>query len=185
GSSTPFRIAENCIEIMNFFDPTCQFLLSYIPHINHLALASGPLLLASTINGTNAGAVKSRSLLRPGPARDKSPFASSGPTSAEAVPVVVGGNGSTKASELWSPAFDESLKNAIGHSLEKQNGVIQEILELEPRLSRAAVITLFVRKLLNYASNSNLERRESAIRQILDLQPGLDREVLVGRLNQM
>ncbi len=88
------------MEIMNFFAPTCQFLLSYIPHINHLAAASGSLLVASTINGADARAVKSRSLRQPDPARGKAPLANSRPLSSEATPVVVDANGSTIGTEL-------------------------------------------------------------------------------------
>ena len=94
-------------------------------------------------------------------------------------------NPTPMSASFWKPTFDEKLKNAIDHSLQEQNIVIQEILEVEPRLSRAAVVTRFVRNLLNYAGNSNLERRESAIRQILELQPALDRGAVVAKLNQI
>jgi hypothetical protein len=173
------------MEILNFFAPTCQFLLSCISHINHLAADSESLLVASSINGPDGHAVKSRSLLRGDTTGAKAPLASSRPISTQAAAIVVDANGSTIGTELWSPTFDETLKNAIGHSLKEQNVVIQEILDVEPRLSRAAVVGRFVRRLLNYASNSNLERRESAIRQILELQPALDREVVVAKLNHM
>jgi len=70
--------------------------------------------------------------------RDTTPLAGSRPISVEAVLGVVEANGSTNGPELWSPTFDESLKNKT------KNVVIQEILDVEPRLSRDAVVARFV-----------------------------------------
>ncbi len=87
--------------------------------------------------------------------------------------------------ELWNPEFDGKLRNGIGKSLTEQNSVIEEILVAEPRLSRGAVVTRFVRKLLNHASKSNLEVRQSAIRQIVQLQPELDEATVGAHLDQL
>jgi hypothetical protein len=171
------------MEILNFFAPTCH-IFSYITHIRNFAEASGSLLVASTITGSYTRIEKRPSLLRPGTTGREKRLAKSQPISTQAASVVER-KAPTNRVELWTPAFDEKLKNAIGNSLNEQNIVIQEILDVEPRLSRAAVVTRFVRKLLNYASNSNLERRESAIRQISELQPALDREAIVTKLNQI
>lgn len=93
--------------------------------------------------------------------------------------------GSATALEPWRFALEEKLKNALGKSLEEQNIVVREIMELEPHLSRVVVVDRFVRTLLAYAINSNIDRREWAIRRISELEPAFDRRTVVAKLNQM
>jgi hypothetical protein len=141
-------------------------------------------MVPSTLNGAHRRILTSASVVQPRTGLERSPTCSQ-TLSIQVAMAVVKGKDSKIPPELWKPEFDRKLRNEIGKPLTEQNIVIDEIVIAEPRLSRAAVVNRFVRKLLNYASNSNLEMRESAIRQILRLQPALDRATVGIQLDQI
>lgn len=128
-------------------------------------------MVARMLDGTHRRILTRASVVQPPTAFEGLPANSQTFSIKDAVQVVKGKNSNVSA-ELWNPEFDRKLRNGIGKSVTEQNIAIEEILDAEPRLTRAAVVTRFVQNLLNHARNANLEVRESAIRQVLDVPAG-------------
>ena len=122
-------------------------------------------MAARTLNGAHRRILARASGVQP-PTEFGGSVADSQTLSIEDAAQVVKEKDSNLLAELWNPEFDGKLRNGIGKSVTEQNIAIKEILDAEPRLTRAAVVTRFVEKLLNHARNANLETRESAIRQV-------------------
>jgi uncharacterized protein YggL (DUF469 family) len=141
-------------------------------------------MAARTLNGAHRRILTRASVVQP-PTAFEGSLADSQTLSIEDAVQVVKERDSNLLAALWNPEFDGKLRNGIGKSVMEQNNAIKEILDAEPRLTRAAVVTRFVEKLLNHARNANLETRESAIRQVLQLQPGLDQATVGAQLDQI
>ena len=152
--------------------------------MNNAAVVAGCLMITSMLSGARRRNATCSFVVRPCMHLER-PIGDCHNSISQAATAVVNAKAPELAADLWSPEFDQKLKNAIGNSVTEQNTAIDEILNAEPRLSRASIVSRLVQKLVKHASNSIVERREAVIRQILQLQPTLDRETVMARVNEM